>query len=526
MPRVTIDNVTTEVREGTTILQAARTSGADVPALCHYEGLPPSTSCMLCVVEIEGRRGVVPACAHLVSDGMIVHTQTPKLDELRRLGLEMLLSDHVGDCSAPCRHACPLDLDVPKMLRMVAAGDLREAVATVRRDMALPSILGRVCPELCERTCRRGVVDQPAAVCRIKQFVADEDTASDDPYLPTASPVTGRRVVVIGAGPAGLSAAYYLTLAGHQCVVIDSRERPGGRLFVDFDRATLPEAVIDAEVRLLRRLGVSFQLGTTVAGKSALAALKDQYDAVLVATGRVEGDPEAHLGLALRNKRVRVDGRTFRTSMAGVFAAGDVVRPTDLVVQCVAAGKRAAAAMDEALSGGVARGRRLDIRTKSPSPESLSLWLRERDRDRPARIDTNAPLTLEDLQCEAERCLGCDCRHREGCLLRRYAERYGATKPRSQTGAPPLERRLVGPTTELEPGKCIRCGICIAIAEARGEPIGLTFQDRGYDLRVIVPFASVEARGLVTSAAECVRACPTGALTTTPTREGISLPVA
>jgi len=193
----------------------------------------------------------------------------------------------------------------------------------------------------------------------------------------------------------------------------------------------------------------------------------------------------------------------------------------------VAGGKRAAFGINEVLSGIPDGSRReIDVRTRVPSLDSLSSWLRDRDRNRPERIDTRSVLTLEDMQCEAERCLGCDCQHRDGCLLRQYSERYGASKPPSGTGdVPLLARRLVGPSTEFEPGKCIRCGICVALSEARGEPIGVTFKGRGYALRIDLPFASSNPRGLDRSAAECIHACPTGALSATDECLGVSLAV-
>jgi predicted molibdopterin-dependent oxidoreductase YjgC len=170
--------------------------------------------------------------------------------------------------------------------------------------------------------------------------------------------------------------------------------------------------------------------------------------------------------------------------------------------------------IDQVMSGSVpaARARELEVRTKTPTEEALASWLRDRDRLPSGRMDVHAPLTLADLQQEADRCLSCDCQHREGCKLRIYADRYGASKSRSHGGDPMLVRRPVGSHTLFEPGKCIRCGICVAIAEARGEPVGVTFLGRGFDVRVDLPVSSSHPRGLECSATECIHACPTGAL--------------
>lgn len=514
MPRVTVNSQSIDVPDGTTVLDAARRLGIDIPALCHYDALPPNMSCMLCVVEIEGRNGVVPACAHPVEDGMIVETETPGLFELRRQGLALLLSDHVGDCRAPCQHTCPVGMDVPAMLRQVQEGDLRGAITTIRADMALPSVLGRVCPELCERTCRRAVLDQPAAICRVKQFVADKDLEEDEPCLPEVAPSTGKRVAIVGAGPAGLSAAYHLALAGHGCTVMDAASRAGGRLRIEYDDVSLPRSVIDAEIGVIEHLGVEVQSNTSISDVDALDSLVQAYDAVLLAVGRLLDDQMDVFGLEVTRGRIRVESQTHQTSRPGVFAAGDAVSPTDLVVQCVAQGKRAAAAIDAFLAGGVqsARLAEFNVRTKTPAKADLVEWLcRPHDTDAP-RLDVEADLQLDDIQGEAARCLGCDCMKRDGCLLRQYAAQYDVVRTPAVGDRRTPERHAVGPEVYLEPGKCINCGICVGICEAVGEPNGMTFLHRGFDTRIDLPIGTDPANGLRVSARRCIDACPTGAL--------------
>jgi len=130
MIHLVIDNHEVEVPEGGTILDAARRAGIDIPTLCFCDGFRPTTSCMLCLVRLKVDGRWVPSCATLAEEGMQVESETEEVHQLRRTGLELLLSDHLGDCMAPCHNVCPTHMDIPLMLRQVAAGDLREAIAT------------------------------------------------------------------------------------------------------------------------------------------------------------------------------------------------------------------------------------------------------------------------------------------------------------------------------------------------------------------------------------------------------------
>ena len=129
MPNLRIDNRPVEVPPGATLLDAARRLGIEIPALCFLEGCTPSTSCMVCVVKVRnggaaGDGRLVPSCAARAEDGMQVESETPEVHEARRTALELLLSDHPGDCIAPCQSTCPAHLNIPLMLRQTAGGDL------------------------------------------------------------------------------------------------------------------------------------------------------------------------------------------------------------------------------------------------------------------------------------------------------------------------------------------------------------------------------------------------------------------
>ncbi len=159
MPKITIDNKRIDVESGVTIIDAARKAGVTIPTLCHRDGHPPLTSCMLCVVKVNGGERLLPACATPVVDGMVVESDCADVHGARRAALELLLGDHLGDCVGPCQTVCPAHMDIPTMIRQIAAGKLHEALITVKRHIALPAVLGRICPELCEKGCRRAQWD-------------------------------------------------------------------------------------------------------------------------------------------------------------------------------------------------------------------------------------------------------------------------------------------------------------------------------------------------------------------------------
>ncbi len=207
MPKLLIDNREVEVDNGATILDAAGKLGIEIPTMCFLKDYKPSTSCMVCVVKIEGLAALVPACGTVVKDGMRVESNSEEVLQARRAALELLLSDHLGDCLGPCQVICPARMNIPLMIRQIAAGKFQDAIATVKKDIALPAVLGRICPKPCEKGCRRAVFDEAVSICLLKRYVADLDLQSANPYLPPCKPTENTRVAIVGAGPAGLAAA-------------------------------------------------------------------------------------------------------------------------------------------------------------------------------------------------------------------------------------------------------------------------------------------------------------------------------
>ena len=518
MPKLFIDNREVEVDNGATILDAAGKLGIEIPTMCFLKDYKPSTSCMVCVVKVNGLDNLVPACGTVVKGGMRVETNSQEVRQARKAALELLLSDHVGDCLGPCQVICLARMNIPLMIRQIAAGKFRDAIATVKKDIALPAVLGRICPKPCERGCRRGAFDEAVSICLLKRYVADLDLQSANPYLPSCKPTRDKRVAVIGAGPAGLAAAYYLQQAGFCCTVFDEHKQPGGMLRYGVSQQDLPRDVLDKEIALIEKLGVKFQNRTQIGTTLSMDDLRRDFDAVFVATGQLKpGDAES-MGLKTGPNGIAINGKTYQTNLPGVFAGGDAVHKRKLTVRAVADGKEAAVSISQYLSGCSVTGPVKEFNThigklKEGEIEKFLACADKVERTKPSGKDGG--FTEQEARKEATRCLHCDCRKADTCKLRQYAQDYGA-KPTRYKG----ERRLF--TQQLqsfirrdiiyEPGKCINCGLCIQTAARAGEELGLTFVGRGFDVRVAVPFDRSIAQALKHSADQCVNACPTGAL--------------
>ncbi len=514
MPKLTIDKREIEVPNGATILDAAAKLGIVIPTMCFLKGLEPFTSCMLCVVKVHNRPGLLPSCGTLAEDGMCVQTDTDEIRQARKTALELLLSDHVGDCMGPCQLTCPAKMDIPLMLRQIISGQLAQAIATVKRDIALPAVLGRICPAPCEKACRRAQFDQPVTICQLKRYVADADLKSPQPYVPSRQSSRQKRIAIVGAGPAGLSAAYYLLQAGFKCSVFDDHDLPGGMLRYGIPQNELPRDVLDAEIAVIEKLGLEFRAASRVGTDVSLEQLRHDFDAVFVATG--QSNPEQNLlGLKTSSKGVLVDTRTYQTDLPGVFAGGDAVRKRRLAVRSVADGKEAAIAIDQYLSGQPLVGQARPFNSRMGKLQEGEIQTFVDAAKKIGRIEPQGQgkdYSAPDARSQAQRCLHCDCRKAQNCKLRDYAQLYLAASNKFKAQRRTFVQKSQHPQVLFEPGKCIDCGLCIQITSKAKEKLGLTFIGRGFDVEVAVPFDRSIAQGLQHAAQQCVDACPTGAL--------------
>ncbi len=516
MPKLIIDNREVGVDDGATVLDAAEKLGIEIPTMCFLKGCKASTSCMVCLVKVDGLANLVPACGTLAEDGMRVESNCDQVRQARKAALELLLSDHVGDCIGPCQTTCPARMNIPLMIRQIATGDLHDAIAIVKKDIALPAVLGRICPKPCERACRRNAFDEAVSICLLKRYAADVDLQSANPYMPACKPLGNKRVAIIGAGPAGLAAAYYLRQDGFNCTVFDDHEKPGGALQYAVSQQELPREVLDKEIALIEKLGVKFQgQGRVPLTAGSMEDLLKDFDAVFLAVGRLKPGDAGLMGLETGPNGIAIDGKTYQTNLAGVFAGGDAVRNRKLTVRAVADGKEAAVSISQYLSDGVVTGatKAFNIhigKLKDGEIEEFMACASKAARMTPSRKEDG--FTDEQARQEAARCLRCDCRKAEDCKLRQYAQEYGARPGRYKGERRSFVQQVQHPDVIYEPGKCIDCGLCVQIAAEAGEKLGLTFIGRGFDVRVAVPFDRSLAQGLKRCASQCAAACPTGAL--------------
>lgn len=521
--KIVLDGNELSALAGETILEVAVRQGVNIPTLCHRNDIGcqgDSTSCLVCLVKIKSgpSKRFVPACATKIEDGMIVESETDEVAKLRRTSLELLLSDHSGDCYAPCQLACPAGLDIPKMLREIKRGDLASAIKTIKETIPLPAILGRICPKPCEKICRRRSVDSSVEICDLKRYAADLDLESQSgPYSPPIAEATGKRIVVLGAGPSGLSATYYLARLGHQVSLYAQGKKPGGRLR-RFDEKDLPESVLDEEIRTILSLPIEYHPGERLdwTDPKSLLEIRDSFDAVLLCTGPCDLSLLEKSGFDIENSRLRVDTKSFTTSISGVFATGTIFRAhSTMIVRSVADGHEAAKSIDRFLREGFASANEtlFSIRLGKLSAEELIAFtdahlIENNESDREPENQTRA----KKIAVESGRCLHCDCRGRDDCLLLEHSKRYHADQQHfSDKKRPAFIVKRSGHIV-FEPGKCIKCGLCISVAKSHSEEIGLTFIGRGFDVRVATPFDEPLEKALEKSAAEAIRVCPTAAL--------------
>ncbi len=298
---ITLNNEDVEAPAGATIREAAEASGIHIPTFCYDDRLKPYASCFLCVVEVEKAKGLLPACSTRVTPGMVIRTDSEKVTSARKMALELLLSDHAGDCIAPCEATCPAHIDIQGYIAHIANGNPEAAVRLIKRSNPLPVVCGRICPHPCESQCRRGLVDEPVAINPLKRF-ASEFELQNGAFLPETAPDTGKRVAIVGGGPAGLSAAYYLRQMGHAVVVFEALPKLGGMVRYGIPRFRLPWDLLDNEIKAILDLGVEVHTGRKLGEDFTISSLKeDGFDAVLLAIG-------AHQAKPMRVKNEDADG--------------------------------------------------------------------------------------------------------------------------------------------------------------------------------------------------------------------------
>ncbi|MEI7483173.1 MAG: FAD-dependent oxidoreductase [Ignavibacteriota bacterium] len=276
--------------QGESILQLAKRNGIEIPTLCNDDRLTPYSSCFVCVVEVEGMRGLQPSCSTKIVEGMKITTDNDKVHKSRKSALELLLSNHYADCTAPCKQTCPAGVDVQGYIALINKGMYRDAVGLIKQTNPLPAICGRVCVRPCEVACRRNLLEgNGVGIDYLKRYATDMDFASEDKYMPECKPKTGKKVAVIGAGPGGLASAYYLALEGHSVEIFESSPHPGGMLRYGIPPYRLPNEIIDKETESIEQMGVKVSYNTRLGDSLSYKDIKGKFDSVVLAIGSQNG---------------------------------------------------------------------------------------------------------------------------------------------------------------------------------------------------------------------------------------------
>ncbi len=672
-----------------TILEVARANGiTNIPTLCHDGQLEPFASCFLCVVKVKGARTLLPACSTKVAGGMVVETDNAEVRRSRKAALELMLSNHYADCIGPCQLACPAGIDIQGYIALAALGQYADAIQLIKENNPLPAVCGRVCTRPCEvKGCRRNLMDEAVGIDYIKRYIADLDLGSAAPWRPQVAPANGRRVAVVGGGPAGLSCAYYLAVRGYGVEIFEGQPEAGGMLRYGIPEYRLPKETLDLEINQILELGVTLRTNTSLGRDFTLASLRaDGYDAVFMGIGawdtskmrvqdedapgvlpgieflreyglnraqplpgrvlvvgggntaidcartslrlgagevrllyrrtraempaneveieeaelegvhmdflvaptrvikkdgracgleclRMElGEPDASgrrspkpvkgsefviegdwiisaIGqstlvaglvggkvpnflpfgesLALtRWQTVQVNEKTFETSVDGVFSGGDVVTGAATAIEAIAAGRKAAYAIDQYVRTGRARPEPAQFNSRKDSfrkvtVEDLRDGARYARRPMPAlaideRLKSFAEVetgyTAGDMRQETHRCLECGCVALFDCDLRRYATEYEVEIDHFLGEAKQYRVDRSHPLIELDPNKCVLCGRCVRMCS---EVVGVAaygFINRGFQTVVKPALGGALLDTGCVSCGLCIGTCPTGAI--------------
>ena len=226
--------------------------------------------------------------------------------------------------TAPCKTACPAHIAVQGYIKLASQGRYVEALELIKKENPFPAVCGRICPHACESECTRGLIDSPIAIDEIKKFIADKELQAESRFVPAKRYEYGKKMAIIGAGPAGLSCAYFLALDGYKVTVFEKQEKLGGMLTLGIPSFRLEKDVVNAEIDILREMGVEFKTGVEVGKDITLNDLRNEgYKAFYLAIGAQAG------------RKLGIEGEESN----GVIAGVDFLRNVNLGIESKLSGK-------------------------------------------------------------------------------------------------------------------------------------------------------------------------------------------
>jgi ferredoxin len=510
MIELKINNTNYTAEQNETILSVAQRAGIQIPTMCWVKEFDPSTSCMVCVVQDKRNGKILTSCSAKAEAGMDIETDNAEVFDMRKSALELLLSEHYGDCEAPCQRVCPAEMDIPLMNRLIAANKMDEALKNVAETIALPSILGYICPAPCEKACRRKDIDEPVSICLLKRFVGENENIK----LAT-KPKNNIKVAVIGAGPAGLAAAYYLALNGFDCNVFDNNDLPGGKMRTDISEEKLPRKVLDNEINTIKSLGVEFFQNQIVDAAKIEKELAKKHDFILLTIGA-----ETLIDTSVFNKTTssQLNGLDiFKIKNCTILAPKQIPTKSKMAVRAAALGRKLCEWTVEYIENKEVKTpeRKFNSVYKRIAEVEQEEFLKEAGNHSGQEKTANylTGFSVQQAIKEAQRCLHCDCREKDNCQLRNLSTEHKASqrvytidKPKSTV------KNLEHKSIILEKLKCIKCGICIQTAQKEGDITGFAFYGRGFDVEIVIPIEKNIDELTQKTAISCAKNCPTGAI--------------
>jgi len=310
----------------------------------------------------------------------------------------------------PCRAACPLHVNAQGYVALISVGKFKEALALVRDKLPFPRILAYACSHPCEWECKRMEEDRPIPICHLKKFLVENvDEAELEMTLPQEN---GKKVAVLGAGPAGLMAAHDLRRMGYHVTLFDAQNKIGGLLANGFPSYRLPKHVVEKDLAIIEKMGIDVQLGKRIGRDVTSDDLRKSFDTIFVATGVSGTDCMMQALKGLKKTRwgtIQVHPVSLETSLQGVFAGGDVAAGPGTIVGSMAQGRKAAISIDRFIRGeDLYSGREFEGSHATPLGSQLPYALREERETPPDMVKPVEPvLTLEEAMAEAQRCLQC-----------------------------------------------------------------------------------------------------------------------